>query len=207
MLVFEDHRCETAAAVHKSVVYAIAFSPDGSQLATGARDGSVFVRDASGSPVTVIERGPKTPPVHAIGYFPSGNGIVVGGGFGWGGFKPHLDGGGSEGEEGRSPWVACGPQYPVPVTSLAVLNERTVAVGSGDRFKAVGGKLELWDVASDRKLLPYFHEPNGVRAISASPKKKMVAWATGHRKVKVWDITQPSNKAPISQLDCLQREN
>ena len=25
--------------------------------------------------------------------------------------------------------------------------------------------------------------------------------------VKVWDITQPGNKTPISQLDCLQRDN
>ena len=24
--------------------------------------------------------------------------------------------------------------------------------------------------------------------------------------IKVWDITQPGNMAPISQLDCLQRE-
>ena len=47
MLLFEDHRHETSTVVHKSLVYAISFSPDGSQLATGARDGSVFVRDAN----------------------------------------------------------------------------------------------------------------------------------------------------------------
>ena len=25
--------------------------------------------------------------------------------------------------------------------------------------------------------------------------------------VKVWDISQPGNKSPVSQLDCLQRDN
>jgi hypothetical protein len=72
-----------------------------------------------------------------------------------------------------------------------VLNERTIAVGTGDRFKASGGTLEIWDTAADRKLSPYFNEPNGVRSIAASPAKKLVAWATGHRTVKVWDITSP----------------
>src|SRR5262249_11279186 len=48
MLVFEDHRFQEPAVDHKAVVYAVAFSPDGSMLATGAKDGSVFLRDSTG---------------------------------------------------------------------------------------------------------------------------------------------------------------
>ena len=63
-------------------------------------------------------------------------------------------------------------------------------MGTGERLKASGGTFELWDVTTDRKIQS-FPEPNGTRAISVAPKKKLVAWATGHRKVRVWDITSP----------------
>ena len=191
MLLFEDHRHETPAVTHKSVVYAIAFSPDGSTLATGARDGSVFVRDASGHVSSLLERGPKVLPVHALGFQPNGAGLVVGGAFGWMNYK--QDGGA---------WQEFGGHSSLPVTSLAVLNDRTVAIGTGDRFKASGGTLEIWDTVSDRKLLPYFSEPNGVRAISASPKNKVVAWATGHRKVRVFDITTSRPVDFPQERDC-----
>jgi WD40 repeat protein len=80
---------------------------------------------------------------------------------------------------------------PRPVTSLAVLDERKVAFGIGDRLKNTAGTLEIWDISADRKLQPYFQEPNGVRAIAACPAKKLLAWLTGHKKVRVWDITTP----------------
>lgn len=191
MLLFEDHRDETTAVVHKAVVYAVAFSPDGSTVATGARDGSVFVRDAGGHVMSLLERGPKTFPVHALAFSPSGSTLFVGGAAGWHGYKQTEDG-----------WKEFGSKTSLPVTSLAVLNERTVAIGTGDRFRASGGTLEIWDVPNDRKLNPYFLEPNGVRAITASPAKKTVAWATGHRKVKVWDITTPKPVEFPQPNDC-----
>ena len=180
MLLFEDHRYETAAVVHKAVVYAVSFAPDGSMLATGARDGSVFVRDTDGHVAPLHARGPKVMPVHALEFLPDGSGLVVGGAFGWVGYRRTGD-----------TWHEFGPKASLPVTSLAVLTDRVVAVGTGARVGASGGTLELWDVAADRKLKPSFAEPNGVRAVAASPKKKLVAWATGHRKVRVWDITTP----------------
>ena len=67
-----------------------------------------------------------------------------------------------------------------------MLNERVRSLsGIGDRLKTTAGTFELWDISADRKLPPVFHEPNGVRAIAACPAKKFVAWATGHRKVRV----------------------
>lgn len=187
MLLFEDHRYEAAAVVHKAVVYAVAFSPDGSMLAT-VRDGSVFVRDANGHVTSLLERGVKEQPVHALGYLPGSSSLVVGGSFGWSGYK--QDGGA---------WREFGAKLSQQVTSLAVLTDRLVAVGTGDRVKATGGTFEIWDVVSDTKKTPYFHEPNGVRSISAAPLKKIVAWATGHRKVRVWDITSPAKPLEFPQ--------
>jgi WD40 repeat protein len=39
--------------------------------------------------------------------------------------------------------------------------------------------------------------------IAACPAKKLVAWATGHRKVRVWDITSPTKPVDLPQShDC-----
>jgi WD40 repeat protein len=179
MLLFEDHRSESATVDHKSVVYTVAFAPDGSTLATGAKDGAIFLRDAEGRVSPLRERGVKCLPTHSVAYLPGGA-VLAGGAFGWSGWKRDGDG-----------WQEFGPQSTRQVTSLAVLSERIVAFGIGDRLKATTGTFELWDISNDRKLQPYFTEPNGVRSVATCPAKKLVAWTTGHRKVRVWDITTP----------------
>jgi WD40 repeat protein len=179
MLLFEDHRNQPTAINHKAVVYAVAFSPDGSTLATGAKDGSLLLRDSFGHVSPLRECGVKPQPVRAIGYLPNNAGVIIGGEFGWSGWR----------QEEEGVWKQFGPQSTRPVTSLAVLSERIVAFGFGDRRTNSAGNFENWDISADRKLLPSFFEPNGVRAIASCPARKIVAWATGHRKVRVWDIT------------------
>ncbi|MCS6864353.1 MAG: hypothetical protein RMJ56_04180 [Gemmataceae bacterium] len=180
MLLFDEHRERCTTTTHKPVVYSIAFSPDSSALATGAKDGSVFVRDGTGQVCPLFQASPKNLAVYAIGYLPDGCGVIVGGEFGWvhWQFKGHA-------------WEVVGPPAVRPVTSLAVVSERMVAFGIGQRFQATAGTFELWDITTARKLTPYFHEPNGVQAIAACPAKKLVAWMTGHRQVRVYDITSP----------------
>jgi WD40 repeat protein len=65
------------------------------------------------------------------------------------------------------------------------------------------GVLEIWDISAGRKLQPSFTEPNGVKSVATCPAKKLVAWTTGHRKVRVWDITSPSKPFEFPQpKDC-----
>lgn len=188
MLLFEDHGNRSATVDHKAVVYAIAFAADGSSLATGAKDGSLLLRDSAGHVCSLRERGLKAQPVHAIGYLPNDAGVVIGGEFGWSCWRQ---------EDGA--WKQFGPQSIRPVTSLAVLSDRMVAFGTGDRLKGTSGTLEIWDISADRKLLPYFQEPNGVRAVATCPGKKLVAWATGHKMVRLCDITTASKPAESPQ--------
>ena len=179
MLLYEDHRSESAAVNHNAVVYTVAFSPDGSTLATGAKDGAIFLRDAGGHVSSLRDRGVKTLPAHAAAFLPNDT-VIAGGAFGWSWWKP-----------GGDAWNELAVRPERQVTSLAVLNERTVAFGIGDRSNPTAGTLEIWDISADRKLLPYFTEPNGVRSVTACPARKLVAWATGHKKVRIWDITTP----------------
>jgi len=167
MLLYQDH---------ESVIYALAFSPDGSTLASGARNGTIFVRDSVGERYR-LKPDPNNLPVYSVAFTPDGNGLLIGGASGWRGQR----------FDGRT-WADFGPSNSTPVTSLAVLNEQTLAVGVGDRVKNNAGKFELWNLATGEKRPAYFPEPNGVRAVAVCPAKRTVAWVTGYNKVRVLEI-------------------
>jgi WD40 repeat protein len=167
MLVFEDHR---------SVVYALAFSRDGSTLASGSRDGTLLLRDASGEAFSLDEPGPKKPAVHALAFLPD-DALVVGHAHGW-----HIH------RRAAGTWQTFGPPSAAETTAVAVVDAATLAVGTGERLKPTPGTFELWNLTTERRVEPFFREPNGVRAVAACPAKGLVAWATGHKKLKVWDV-------------------
>jgi WD40 repeat protein len=187
MLLYEDHK-----ACHNPVVYALAFAPDGSALASAGKDGSVFLRDAAGQLHRLAEPEPDRNPVHALAYSPDGSSLFIGGTSGWHGSK----------RDGETSW-RFGPENAAPVTSLAMLDDRTLAVGIGDRVKPSFGKFELWDVVSGQRREPHFDEPNGVRAVAACPARRTVAWATGHRKVCVWAVVRQNPDEFPQPKSCL----
>src|SRR5262245_12961744 len=102
MLLYEDH---------KAVVYALAFAPDGSALASGAKDGTLILRDANGHARSLLESGPLSSPIHALAYLPDGSALVIGGAFGWLEYR----------NEGPGAWGIIGPTKAAAVTALAVL--------------------------------------------------------------------------------------
>jgi WD40 repeat protein len=162
---------------HTKAVTAVAFSPDGNTLATGAEDGSLVLRDAAGRPHHLLERGPQTPAIHSVAYLPDGA-LVVGHAKGWEVFR----------HEGGA-WRLIDPPAPGPVSALAVLDRNTLAVGTAsDAHKPTLRTFELWDIPTRQLRPPPVSEPNGVRAIAACPAAERVAWVTGHRKAVVWDV-------------------
>jgi WD40 repeat protein len=161
---------------HKAVVYSLAFSPDGGTLASGAKDGSLILRDVDGRQRQLCEWGVKTPEIYAIAHLPGG-GVAIGHSLGWQVY----------GRDG----AVFSPPTDTPTTALAVLDANTLAVGTGNRVKPTAGTLELWDLsAGPRRREPHFQEPNGVRAVATCPAKRLVAWATGHKKISVWDTSR-----------------
>ncbi len=188
MLLYEDHK--------PAVVYTLAFAPDGSALASGAKDGALLVRNLSGHTHAITESGPTNPAIHAVAYTADGAGLILAGPFGW--LESRNDGPGN--------WDVLGPKKAIPVTALGLLDERTLAIGTGDRVKPSSGSFELWDLPTRQRREPHFDEPNGVRAIATCPDRKMVAWTTGHKKVCVWEVTkqdpvvfpQPKNSPALS---------
>jgi WD40 repeat protein len=168
MLLYEDH---------KDIVYALAFSPDGSLLASAARDGSILLRGVDGSVIPVQEPSPNHGAIYALSFHPDTPVLAIGGELGWSAFLQRPDG----------RWQTFGPSMNTPTNDLAFLDARTLAVGLGERLKAAPGKLELWDWPAGRRVDPFFVDPHGVRAVAVSPRKKIIAWASCQRMIQVWD--------------------
>jgi len=210
MLLYEDHQAEEG---HKGIVYSIAFSPDGSAMASAGKDGAVFLRDAFGQRQPIIEREEDSCSIHSVTFAPDGS-ILVGGGFGLLGYRPDASGSwegvkiiktisakssiqsGSDThppQKGEKDHLVTLLNPPILNTqsstnAIALLDENTLAVGTGERLKPTNGAFELWDLNSGHMREPRFIEPNGVWAVATCPARRMVAWATGHKKVRVWEV-------------------
>jgi WD40 repeat protein len=186
MLLYEDHAGE---GDRKGVVYALAFSPDGSALVSAGKDGDLYLREASGRRHSIIEREPNTLGIHSVVFVEEGS-LLVGGAFGWLGYRRTSD----------DCWQLFGnPKAEIPTNALALLDDHTLAVGTGDRLKQKPGAFELWDLSSGRKRQPSFPEPSGVRALAVCPARRMVAWATADRKVRVWEIMKQNKPTDFPQ--------
>ena len=191
MLLYEDHKDEEqgSSADHRGVIWALAFSPDGSSLVTGGKDGALFSRDFSGSRQAIKKREPYS--IHSVVYAEE-NALVVGGTFGWHAYRKDSSGS----------WQLFGIPQPAPTNSLAMIGETTLVVGTGDRDKAIAGAFELWDLRTGRRREPRYAEPNGVRSVAACAHRKMVAWATAHRKICVWETLKQKPFELPQQKNC-----
>jgi WD40 repeat protein len=169
---------------HRSAVYAVAFSPTGTEFASGGKDGTVLVHDPLGNPRQFIKPHPEIAPVQAVCFHPRGHCLLFGFRRGWGcrllsdADKGHVYGPSCYTENGGG-------------VGLAFLDTATFAVGVGDRAQAVPGKFELWNFDLQTRREPRFQEPAGVRAVAAHPPTRVVAWANGSRRVTAWDVMKP----------------
>ncbi|MBX9582867.1 MAG: hypothetical protein K2X87_21375 [Gemmataceae bacterium] len=159
---------------HTDIVYAVAFPPDGSVLASGGKDGAVHLWGDGPAPVPDAWR--NRPPVHALAYLPDGR-LAVASAAGWCVARPG---------DPLAGLVQSGG-----VTGLSAAGPDLLAVGVGERYKPAPGEFGLWNLRTGRWVKPEFREQNGVRAVAACPAKGLVAWSTGHQKVTVRDVRRP----------------
>merc|ERR1719189_1565934 len=118
---------------------------------------------------------------------------------------------------GHDPLAA--PRVPAPPPTNGVSSNGSIGPGGKPAYSFhVGADNQLQPVSFPPDALTSAGIPRHARQINTLQHGEVVCAVTmsnptkfvytgGKGCVKVWDITQPGNKTPISQLDCLQRDN
>jgi WD40 repeat protein len=169
---------------HTAPVYALAFSPDGRYLASGTKDGSLWLWDEGSERREFCTPDPNggSEAVSSIDWYSDGQLLAVSTGFGCyvGRLPPNAP---VWGKQGRA-------------TTARFLSPSLLVVGLGERGKPEPGKLELWDIVADKRREPHFTAPGGVRTVAVHPPTRRVAWSEwgggqfGPR-LTVWDVASP----------------
>jgi WD domain, G-beta repeat len=157
-------------------ITALAFSPDGEQLAVGASDASIQLLRFDGSRE---ELGPPSPLggfANSLFFLAGESGILcqsgVLGGFGW-----------YSVEENR--WAT-------PVTPGGAIADSSeylpdlLALGYVSGRMEGSGRFELWDCQKQKAMTPSFLEPTGVRAVAAHAESRTVAWCNNNKRISIW---------------------
>jgi WD40 repeat protein len=160
----------------KAAVTALAFSPDGDEIAIGAKDGSLAITNVFDGSLTVLAS--NTTGINTLTFDAAGVQLLYGGSTGWVGYQ-------------RSASAVWGQDMPSrstrATTSLAFLNETTLVIGGGDRVQPQPGLLELFTTTTGKRREPHFQETSGVRAVAVHPASHTVGWTNANSRVSVWN--------------------
>lgn len=159
-----------------SACTSVRFDPASGNLVVGTRSGGVASL-APHAPPTADEGAPRElgSPVHQVDVSPDGEWVAFAGAMGW--MAQHSSG--RRVVPGKLVRSAAGVRF---------VGENLVAVGFGDRNRAEAGSVELFDLATGKARTPRIPSPSGVRALTALPEAKKLAWVEWGRRLAVWKV-------------------
>ncbi|HBB96021.1 MAG TPA: hypothetical protein DC054_11585 [Blastocatellia bacterium] len=165
------HKEKGTLSGHTQEVYAVAFSPDASRVATGSRDGTIKLWDAKTHTVLISITGHDNS-VTSIAYSPDGKMMASGS---W--------------DKTAKLWntdtcteLATLAGHDGAVFSVAFSADgKTVATASKDKT------VKLWNVADHKEIVTLTPDDDAINSVAFSPDGRFLATAGWAGKLKVWD--------------------
>ena len=175
----------------ENVVWGLAFSPDGTELALGGTNPQVEVRDAHTGAVRWSKHDPTLPQAMSIAFSPDGKALAVG--FGQYSQQEAFQVKVYEVETGRETAAFPGPRGGV----------NDLAFHPDGRHLAVAGAevVEVWDVGAPKRVRELRGHSKWVYGVAYSPDGKWLATGGWDRTIKLRDAATGEEKLTIFAHD------
>ncbi len=175
----------------ENVVWGLAFSPDGTELALGGTNPQVEVRDAHTGAVRWSKHDPTLPQAMSIAFSPDGKVLAVG--FGQYSQQEAFQVKVYEVETGRETAAFPGPRGGV----------NDLAFHPDGRHLAVAGAevVEVWDVGAPKRVRELRGHSKWVYGVAYSPDGKWLATGGWDRTIKLRDAATGEEKLTIFAHD------
>ncbi len=168
-------------------VSALAFAPDGATLVGTGQGGRIYLWSP---PADIGVRSAHSDTVQALAFSPDGRYLASGG----------LDRLVNVWDLNEPRRMVAASSQKSAINSVAFVGPKSVMFGLAQRSSP--SPLSILDLPGGSARPMSYSLSGGVRALAALPDRRLAAWATVNKLLRVQDITRPAERDVVLRKDC-----